>query len=156
MILLLGQKFVKRGYSSLSLARKSSNWLSVEGVIVESRVEERKNRGKLTYHPVIRFEYFVDSRKYFGNTVYFGQRPYYHKQKALSFIKDYPEDSKVTVYYSPSNPSVSVLDRDNQRAASSTFYFGIGVVTVSVLVIVVGMAIGMIGLKKNKSKNNVS
>jgi len=106
---------------SLLLSWSASSWPMVEGCVVESRVERRiweRNDHEFghTYHPVVRYEYVVAGKKHLGGTIdhnfTFDFLKYaFDPKEAANTCSKYPAGTVVAVAYSPTFPSISVLDR---------------------------------------------
>lgn len=101
-----------------NLAKESNNWPSVEGIIVQSEVDEWRKRNKkskfpkyiTTYDPEIRYEYEIDGKSYTNSKIDFRSHDRYRSNYAKGIVAKYPVGKKVEVFYDPSSPVRSVLE----------------------------------------------
>lgn len=96
-------------------AEASAQWPSVEGVIVESRLESRRRQDStLSYDvPIIVYEYTVDGVQYEGDRITFLSVS--STQEAPEMAEQYPVGTRVNVYYDPSDPNEAILLPGRQR-----------------------------------------
>lgn len=90
----------------LPLAMASEEWPATSGTVTESKAYLRRKghakRHRLTYSYEIGNRYFDGKRIAFMGSV-FGDSP-------QTRVRRYPEGRRVTVYYAPSRPGISVLE----------------------------------------------
>ena len=102
----------------------SSNWPKVEGTILESKVTfttrterreydtSRRDQDEYktidTFYPTVTYEYELKGRKYEGTRIISCDSGM-TSDKASSETKKFPAGAKTTVYYTPKDPSWSVL-----------------------------------------------
>ena len=128
------------GWRSVIRSLASSDWPSVDGKIIESRVEEKKvqrtgsgtNKTPLNqkrYQPKVDYTYSVNDKSFKGSRISYSDHGYLGKSKKITIMgvtryssnadakagaqkiaKKYPKGKKVTVYYMPDNPSESLLE----------------------------------------------
>ncbi len=108
------------GIRSLRRASASTDWPTTDGVVKFSDVEYHKDsttgskrnraRSEGTYHAEVMYEYTADGEIRSGTTVAFGDYGSSNPSHARGIVNDYPVDKKVTVYYSPDDPEVCVLE----------------------------------------------
>lgn len=92
----------------MSRAKKSTNWPTAKGVIIESYIRSDDEGG---YNPRVRFTYQVDAKEYESSEITTKQRSdTLNRNPAEAIIAQYPEGSTVTVYYDPRHPSYGVLE----------------------------------------------
>ncbi len=96
------------------LARASSDWPSVPGLVNHSELEyRRKNVGaakRTDYRVEVVYEYVVDDQLYRNDVVRFDQSNLTSKRKEL-LVSSYPVGRRVEVFYNPDDPDQSVLVR---------------------------------------------
>lgn len=101
-------------YHALRMARKvreAQLWPSVKGRVVKSYVKRsgRKNR---VYRAVLRYTYSVRGRQYKGRRYALGgELDTSSLARAEARCARYPEDSEPEVFFDPSNPKDSCLER---------------------------------------------
>lgn len=128
------------GWRSVIRSLASSDWPSVDGKIIDSRVEEEKNKrtGSRTnktplnqkrYQPKVDYSYSVNDKSFKGTRISYSDHGYLGKSKEITImgvtryssnadakagaqkiVQKYPKGKKVTVYYMPDNPSKSLLE----------------------------------------------
>ncbi len=92
-------------------AAAAATWPSVEGRITASEVLTRRDEGELEYRPHVAYAYAVGGRAYAGDRVRFGLTRY-GLDPAKRLCARYAVGNAVQVYYDPTDPSHSVLERD--------------------------------------------
>lgn len=103
------------GFLNVKKANASLEWPQVTGQVIISRIDRRTTRSSedssTVYRVTVRYEYTVDGTDYTSSTIDFGgQKRYEMRSMASKFIRSYPKDKEVTVYYNPSNHSDAVLN----------------------------------------------
>ena len=89
-----------------SHARRCVHWPSVEGVILESRVDDAHLE---MMKPVLRYRYEVNGRSHVGFRVSFSGYGI-SRDSMQRLIDPYPMGSIVRVHYDPNDPAAAVLD----------------------------------------------
>jgi hypothetical protein len=123
---------------------QSQAWPSTAGIITNSGVisipRGASHGGGYSYHAHVSYSYELNNQSYSGNTVYFGCCDGSRDDQA-AIAQHYPVNSKVEVYYDPTNPEISTLDRG--------FHFEpvIGIFLVGLMCCLVGL-ISLQGWKK--------
>jgi len=97
--------------------RASRDWLTTDGRIVESRVEQKNlgsgDRPGILFAPRVTYEYSVNDHTYRSERIAFsGGVSSLAPQAAQVKIARYPSGAQVTVYYNPKRPEEAVLERD--------------------------------------------
>ena len=87
--------------------------------------------------------YWLDGIKYIGNKVRFGWTELYDRKEAINLTQKYSVGSKVDVYYSPTSPLKSVLDKLsnfspklNIKWQFYTMFFGPGSLIIGVFLLI--------------------
>ena len=129
---------------SIRKVREIETWQGTTGKIVESEVcggWARVGTGRSTWieKPKIAYRYVVNGREYIGHDIAPTEIDTSSKLDAVKKIEPYPVGKEVTVYYDPSTPQDSVLQKKASPVAFAAFGL-IGVVMLSVgLLILVGV-----------------
>ena len=97
----------------ISLSLSSMDWQPVEAKILTSKVNRGLRGGPDS--PWIEFRYVVDNRTYINDRLDFGEWSY---GDVPEYLRDYPVDSVTTVYYNPTNPEESVLNKSGSLATN--------------------------------------
>lgn len=127
---LLGLLMTFDGSARLTHGFESRAWPAVTGVVVQSRVE-----GTRAFHPMVVYEYSVDSTHFRDSTVL--QQPSFGGRRRRKEVAEteshlYAPGQEVAVHYDPADPSQSYLVRllhwsDYGRTATGGIFFGIGI-----------------------------
>ena len=92
-------------------SEESSDWPETEGVILESRINERNNDGTILYAPFVMYSYTVSRKTYNSYRISYMSGECDDIKIIQNLIADYPIGKSVTVYYKPENPEVSILEK---------------------------------------------
>ena len=138
-VLLIGLLVSTYGVSIILNASKCKGWNSVKGRIIHSfladavGMSEKKTKDVLT--PYIVYEYAVDGRTYFSNSIAFldfghffnfGDTYYAGSEDEVRrLLNKYPVDSAVMVYYDPENIEKSVIDTGLKTPVFIVFILGL-------------------------------
>jgi hypothetical protein len=101
-----------RSQQSRAAVQASQTWPTTAGLVLKSRVEV--SGGNYTsVSPHVLYEYDVDGRTYQSAQIRAGDRYMRSssEREAYDTVDRYPEGAVVTVYYNPTNPSESALER---------------------------------------------
>ncbi len=100
-------------------SQKSKSWITVEGTIIGTKVNEHEDKDSETgaksihYQPTITYSYEYSGMKYTSNRLTFEGGPIYpitDKRKAEERLSRYPFNSRVTVHCNPKKPQQSTLE----------------------------------------------
>jgi hypothetical protein len=96
-------------YLAWSWIRQSaaSQWRSITGEILESHTTAQSDG----WSPHVSYTYVVGGKNYTNDRIYLYPSDDTDERRALNLVALYPARKKITVYYKPSNPNDSVLDR---------------------------------------------
>jgi len=109
--ILLGAFFLWIGVKILHTANASKSWPTVTGKVVSSSVgTQRGDKGGITYHGEVLYEYVVDGKTLSSHELSFGDYGSNDPSHAREVVNKYPVGTVVTVHYSPSNPEKAVLE----------------------------------------------
>jgi hypothetical protein len=132
-------------YKARSMA--GQGWPTVEGRIIESKVEERvhdDDDGNRSYYyeAVITYEYFVNGSRYTSSRL--GWEDYLvrdSRAEAQQFADSYPTGKVVIVHYDPEKPEFSLLDTSlpqRPNEAGIGYFIGCGVILAIALALIYG------------------
>lgn len=113
----IGAFLVYKGFQGRKKAEASQNWPSTAGQITDARVSHSTRTDSdgdttTTYTPHVEYVYQVGGQEYRGKNITFGfTQGYGSPGKAQEALARYPVGSQVSVYYDPSQPGESVLER---------------------------------------------
>lgn len=111
VFILIGGAILYSGVKSLFEANASKSWPTVQGKVISSSVDSKSSsKGGTTYHAEVLYEYRVGGETHSSNDVAYGSYGSSNPSHARSIVNKYPAGKEVTVHYSPSNPSKSVLE----------------------------------------------
>ena len=113
-LIIAGAVLACWSYHQGMLLLRTSSWETAEGVILESRVESRTNRGTI-YHPIIRYRYQAEGRAFEGNRIGFYDPSNGKVLKVAPIVKRYPRGSKIPVFYDPEEPEEATLELPGAR-----------------------------------------
>ena len=93
--------------------KQSRYWLSTEAEIIQSEVYK-------STQAQIRYKYSVKNQAYEGNTICLGGTlNRFFKKRAMKRCQNYPVGSVVLIYYKPTNPKKSCLERKGEMISWS-------------------------------------
>lgn len=105
----------------ISMAARTYDWARAEGLVLRSSAY-RASGGGVT--PFVLYEYEVAGARYEGKRVAYGK--VYTERSARRVAGKYSKGRKVTVYYDPDRPSVSVLERGGSLGIGVFLALGVG------------------------------
>jgi hypothetical protein len=114
LVLGLGVFVVLISVVGLTKFRASKTWLWTTGEITSAEMEKHVGHGRsrsVSYHAAIVYDYSVQGTKYSGHRVAFGEYGTGNPNHARQILNCYPLGKQVDVYYNPSKPEDSVLER---------------------------------------------
>ncbi len=141
----------------INAAKKSANWPTVSGTVIESRVKEEirtetrsrktasgrrrsSTREKMYYLPIVKYEYVVNSHTYVeGDLFYRSDLSSPNEEAVREIVQQYPLGKTVTVSYSPEEPNNAVLEPGAKRQHYASLYIGIAVLAIGGLLVVTGL-----------------
>jgi len=125
LALLFGLAFIAIGLWARHMALRSGNWPHVEGVVVDSRVDDSNLEMSA---PKVRYRYVVDGKVWMGWRVSYSG--YGTSRRAMQArIADYPTGQTVKVFYDPADPARSVLS--NRPSADWLFWVAAGCIALA-------------------------
>jgi hypothetical protein len=137
IVLCAGIFFLLHFYYLFILSRKTKKWASVEGEILNSKLEFSDIGEEATYKAKVGYQYVVEGKKYFSERVFYGD--YIGKNLSYgpkSIVKKYSKEGKVSVYYNIKHPSSSVLETGINSVIYRELFIGILFLALSVFMVV--------------------
>jgi len=129
-----------RGYAINQIDARSESWPAATGEVLNAsvapvtrqtlHVRENSLRRTITVYTCrVRYRYDVDGRQYESTRLMASGRPIDHRtnEQAERWMASYTPGSSISVYYDPSNPSMSTLVRGSAPGAwRNLIGFGVG------------------------------
>ena len=150
-MVLVGALALYVGISNVLMARASTTWPSVAGIISKSDVRihvgssgDQVGSSSATYHADIEYDYVVDGKKFKGSRITLGDFGTADRADADSICNKYPEGIRVTVYYKPNDYQEALLEPGLRTSTWVPVYFGIPF-------LLIGLALLVFIPKTNKS-----
>jgi len=116
-IALIGTFVLWRSVTNILDSFASLGWPTTDGVVVKATVTQESSRtssqqatSTIMYGADVVYEYTVDGRQFAAGRVSFGDFRSSREQHAHEVGRRYPQGTKVTVHYSPSDPANAVLE----------------------------------------------
>ena len=113
LCMIMGSGLILGGAVMTFYATKTQRWPTTNGVITESEVEHvrTKHNGKISHswRPVVKYKYGVNGEEISGNRLRLFSGSYASPKIAQRVIDEYPEKTRVVVYYNPNKVTKSVL-----------------------------------------------
>lgn len=97
------------GVRNVFHSRETNSWPFVPGRVVSSEVVQTRCGGKNAFEPRVQYEYEINEAIYRSNRISFDASCYGNREAASRATKELWVGVKVAVYYSPDDPSRSVL-----------------------------------------------
>jgi hypothetical protein len=105
IIAILGLALTFIGYAKIKIAVQAKRWPVTNGTITSSKVA-----GAIKYYPSLTYIYTVDSIVYSSNSISNINFNSKNIGTVEEFLKKYPLDSEIKVYYNSSDPSKAFLE----------------------------------------------
>ncbi len=123
----------------------SRNWPITEGKVVHSGVQAHQSMDddgdiSTTYGASIQYEYNVSGQEIQGTRRSFTEMRTNSARRAEQILARYPQDSSVTVYHHPDEPSLSVLE-----PGVKWWMYALMLIVLGLLVFGILGALGLIG-----------
>jgi hypothetical protein len=92
--------------------RRSFRWPRAQARVVFSRIEVGDDDGFPFYEPFITYKYYTKGKEYDSSNIYIHSAGYWReKEKADRFLSRYKEGGTIDIYYNPSKPGMSFIER---------------------------------------------
>jgi hypothetical protein len=108
-LLAFGFVFGGFGFYKYNIGKKSASWPVVQGKMTYARAVPTKVNNSQEYRLSVKYTYSVDGKSYSGDRITASDGYQKTRRKANDVLKKYPVGKEVSVYYSPSDPSLAVL-----------------------------------------------
>lgn len=104
--------FVWRNKQKQALVQSSDSWRTTNGRVLKSRVEV-SGGDHTSVSPYVLYEYELHGRAYQNTQIKVGDRflSIRGSREAYDIVDRYPVGASVTVFYDPTNPAESALER---------------------------------------------
>ena len=109
----IGFFLYKRSRQSSAARRAAQSWLSTTGTVLMSSVQSRRSGNSTSTFPVVVYQYEVNGKTHQSQTIKAGEQFMNVRifGQADATAARYPIGANVTVYYNPTNPTESALER---------------------------------------------
>jgi hypothetical protein len=109
----LGYFLYKRNQQSMAYRQSTQTWQSTTGTVLMSSVQRKHTGRSYSHYPVVVYLYQVNGQQYQSQRIKAGEQFLNVRLsgQAEATVQKYQIGSTVTVYYNPSNPAESVLER---------------------------------------------
>jgi hypothetical protein len=111
-------------------AQRSSNWSSTSGKVIRFvDINCSLMPQEWPDDRIVEYRYVVDGQEYNGNRISFSRRSKWPYQEVKALVSPWQSSPETTVYFDPTNPRLSVL----QKGGSN--YWNIGFFCLQIIVI---------------------
>lgn len=109
----LGIYIYRNNQKSKAVKEASQAWPGTMGTVLMSSVQIRRTGRSRSEIPVVVYQYQVNGQAYQGQTIKAGEQFFNIRiiGQAQETVRRYPVGAQVMVYYNPSNPAESALER---------------------------------------------
>jgi hypothetical protein len=122
---LVGFAVLGHGVHSFFRGQQSLSWPTVEGRLLECRLQENADSDGSNWEVKVRYSYAVAGREFEGKRVAFGYGGDSTHEEHQVIYEKLQSGSRVMVHYNPSNPSDSVLAAGFNRSTLYTLAFAV-------------------------------
>jgi hypothetical protein len=109
----LGYFLYKRNQQSGAARQLAQSWPSTSGMVLMSSVQSRQSGRSHSTYPIVVYQYTVNGQSYQSQTIKAGEQ--FLNVRVMgqpqATVTRYPIGATVTVFYNPSNPAESALER---------------------------------------------
>jgi hypothetical protein len=111
IFILVGGSIIFFGLKTLKTASDSTQWPTVAGTVTSSSVISKTgDKGGVTYKAEVLYEYHAGGQTQLSNEVAYGGYGSSNPSNAQNAVNRYPKGKRVTVHYSPNDPTKAVLE----------------------------------------------
>ncbi len=109
----IGYFLHRRNQQSMAYRQSTQTWLNTTGTILMSSVQSSYSGRSHSTYPVVVYAYSVNGQSYQSQRIKAGEQFLNVRVagQAQATVARYPIGASVTVYYNPSNPAESALER---------------------------------------------
>ena len=105
-----GVMLIAVGLTSYEKTKSTESWPTTTGVVRTSGIRRHNDEGTIRYAPEVEYQYSVDGEQYTSGVIRSEIFVHFNDEnEARQFLRGYPPEGKVLVYYNPDNPKESVL-----------------------------------------------
>jgi hypothetical protein len=134
LFLGVGIWLIVRSIRERNKVDESQGWPTTLGQVIQNSVAESvatSDDGVTSYHPEITYSYKVHGQDYESSRIMIGAVPSGSQKSARDVTARFPPGASVTVYYNPSDPRESILERKS-KSASASMVIGIIFIVISI------------------------
>jgi hypothetical protein len=115
-----GVMLIAVGITSYKKTKSTESWSTTTGTVRSSGIRRHNDEGTIKYAPEVDYQYSVDGQQYMSSVIRSEIFVHFNDEnEARQFLRGYPPESKILVYYNPDNPKESVL----QAKAAPVLHF---------------------------------
>ena len=109
----IGYFLYRRNQQSMAYRQSTQTWLNTTGTILMSSVQSSYSGRSHSTYPAVVYAYSVNGQSYQSQRIKAGEQFLNVRVagQAQATVARYPIGASVTVYYNPSNPAESALER---------------------------------------------
>jgi len=103
----------RRSQQGKAAKEAAQTWPGTMGTVLSSSVQSRRSGNSTSTYPVVIYQYQVSGQTYQGQTIKAGEQFFSVRimGDAQATVARYPIGAQVMVYYNPTNPKESALER---------------------------------------------
>lgn len=114
------------GVNPILQTRDSASWSSTRGQIINSQlVTPRDTTAGLGFKATVEYQYDVEGRQFTGDRISFSDAYSSNEEYHQEIVDKYFPGKRVEVFYNPSNPLESVLEKRFARQSFLWIFIGI-------------------------------
>jgi len=127
------------GLRNSQRAHASSQWLRTEGKLLSSEITNSKLKNRITFYPLVEYEYTVAGTRYISDQISFGHHGYDTEAEASSLVEQIGSGNPnhLQVYYDPGNPKQAILIQGEARGSRMLTIFGAVLIFIPVIAAIV-------------------
>ena len=110
-LLVFGLVFGGFGLYRYNMGRDSASWPSEKGKITYSHARPHQKKSGNVYMPSVRYNYTVKGKHYVGSRISASDEYQKTFGGAQDILRPYPVGQTVSVYYDPSDPATSLIEK---------------------------------------------
>jgi hypothetical protein len=140
LAILGGGYLMGSGTEDLILSLEARRWPTVQGVVVNSWVEEKWSRRGPYYVPRVEYRYTYGGKTYTSRRIWTGGRwESSNPSGAQKLVSRYGPGLPLRVYVRPGDPAFSVLETGVAIPVMMWFVVGLGILVAGLMVLALGM-----------------
>jgi hypothetical protein len=140
LAVLAGGYLMGLGTEDLILSLEARRWPTVQGVVLNSWVEEKWSRRGPYYVPRVEYRYTYGGKTYTSRRIWTGGRwESSNPSGAQKIVSQYRPGLPLRVYVRPGDPAFSVLETGVAIPVMMWFVVGLGILVAGLMVLALGM-----------------